>query len=198
MDRYNDEELLYLSRQGCFIAYQQLIEEYYQLTQIIYHKMKLQQAYYIDEMDILQLSILNCIKAFDSYRMDRNAKLKTFMSYVIKHSILSAMKKGTVDYSRYYSFSLDGSPSENSSVSYEEMIADRKEDYQPRQILYVKEAEAKYQGYVEENCSTLEKEVMEYRIEGYSNQDIAKELQVDVKSIYNAVYRLQKKLHDMK
>lgn len=198
MGRYNDEELLYLSRQGCLIAYQALIEEYYQLIQIILRKMRIHQTKYVDENDVIQLAIINCIQAFDSYRPDRNAKLKTFMSWVIRHSIISTMKKATNDHNRYYAFSLDASPTYATNMSYEEVIADKKEDYQPREVLFVKETKAEYEGYVKDNCSLLEKDVMGYRLEGYSNQDIAKVLQVDIKSIYNAVYRLQKKLRYLK
>lgn len=195
--RYNDEELLYLSRQGCMYAHQELIEQYYQLIHVIYHKMRVQQTKYIDTNDIIQLTIIHCIQAFESYRPDRKAKLRTFMSLVIKNSILSAMKKSTNEHYRYYSLSLDGVIPDATDVTYEERVADKRTDYQPREVLYVKETEELYQGYVAEHCSTLEREVMEHRIIGYSNQDIARRLQVDIKSIYNAIYRLQKKLENV-
>ncbi|MFV0394754.1 MAG: sigma factor [Coprobacillaceae bacterium] len=197
MSRYNDDELLYLSRQGCVIAYQLLIEEYYIFIKLLVHKMKLQQIKYVDGSDISQMAMISCIQAFDSYRPDRNSKLRTFMSRVIQNNVLSSIKKITNEHTKYFAFSLDGAPS-TTTMSYEEIIADKKLDYQPKEMLYVKEAKTLYQGYVENNCSPLEKGVLGYRLEGYSNQDIATKMSVDIKSIYNAVYRLQKKLAYLK
>jgi len=196
--RYNDEELLYLSRQGCMYAYQELIKQYYQLAHVIYHKMGGQQTKFNDTHDITQLCIIHCIQAFDSYRPDRKAKLRTFMSLVIKNSILSALKRSSTEQFRYYSLSLDITIPDANDITYEERIADKRTDYQPREVLYVKETEELYQGYMAKHCSPLEREVMEHRMVGYSNQDIAKKLRVDIKSIYNAIYRLQKKLENVK
>jgi RNA polymerase sigma factor (sigma-70 family) len=179
-------------------AHQELIEQYYQLISVIYYKMKVQHTKYMDINDIIQQCIIHCIQAFESYRPDRKAKLRTFMSLVIKNSILSAMKKSTNEHFRYYALSLDVTIPDAKDITYEERVADRRADYQPREVLYVKETQEVYQGYVAEHCSTLEREVMEYRVIGYSNQDIAKKLHVDIKSIYNAIYRLQKKLENVK
>jgi RNA polymerase sporulation-specific sigma factor len=195
---YNDEELLYLSRQGCAIAYRVLIEEYYRLIHMIYRRMKLQQTKSVDENEVVQITMITCIKSFSSYREDRKTKLRTYMSHVIKHSIFSAVKKGNRDYVRYYTFSLDGTLLEPGVSSYEEMVADKRSDYQPGKALYIKEAQSLYYGYAQEHCSYLEKEVMVYRMQGYSNRDAARALGVDIKTIYNAVYRLQKKLQGVK
>lgn len=194
MFRYNDEELLYLSRQGCNIAYNQLVDEYYQFIRMLYYKMRINTA---DEADVLQSTMINCIQAFDSYRPDRNCKLRTFMSWVIRNSILTAVKKSNIEL-KYYGYSLSESPQNVETMTYESLLQDTKDSFQPRAQLMVKEATSVYQAYVDENCSDLEQGVMEYRLQGYSNQEIAKELDSDIKTVYNAVYRLQKKLEKVK
>ena len=195
MNNVNDEELLYLSRQGCSIAYQTLIEFYYQFIRVIVFKMNVQHIRSVDESDLRQSAMISCLKAFEYYRQDRNARLQTFMSHVIQRNIFSTLRKNNRDYKRYYTHSLDDGITSDANISYEDIIADKKGEYQPSTRLHVKETNEQY---VQKNCSILEKEVMAYRLIGYSNQDMATLLDIEVKAIYNASYRLQKKLRSLK
>ena len=58
----------------------------------------------------------------------------------------------------------------------------------------VKEKLLAYQRQIVKNGSQFEKQVFDYLVAGYRFDEIAEMMQVDVKKIYNAKYRIQKKL----
>ena len=52
--------------------------------------------------------------------------------------------------------------------------------------------------YLLQVCSELEQKIVKYHQAGYKNQDIARILNIDIRSVYNANYRIQKKIAKFK
>lgn len=199
MERYNEEELLYLSRQGCSYAREVLYELCLQYVSIIICKMNY-NFYPLDKEDVAQEAFFSCLKALDKYRNDMECLLKTYLARVIKNKILSMLKKDYREKDRIYKYAtyLDANISHTSQLRYDEVVADRSIEYCPQKQLLIKEEQENYQNALQICGSKFEKAVMEYRLQGYSEKDIAIILSVNVKKIYNAMYRLQKKLVKMK
>ncbi|MCD7893538.1 MAG: hypothetical protein LUG60_07535 [Erysipelotrichaceae bacterium] len=73
------------------------------------------------------------------------------------------------------------------------MVADPKSYYHPEKALAVKEASTQYYTAMDKLVSQVEKEVIIYLEEGYSEQEISEIMNINIKSVYNAVYRFKKK-----
>ncbi len=195
---YNEEELLYLSRQGCTIASEQLAKwcrSYVERT--LYNLSVYPQSNY-DYYDIIQCSWIACMKAIEQYRPDRQCRLKTYLTTVIKNQTATIIRKVCIEKERYYDRSISLDEENKSGYVYGEVIANEKDSYHPSKTLFIKETKRQYGDVVQDNCSGFEKEVVNLKILGYTPLEIASILKVDIKSIYNAIYRIQKKLEPYK
>lgn len=196
MERYNEDELLYLSRQGCNIARECLYEQYYQYAYMIIKDIQLRNISYIDKNDIIQDVVLSCYYALESYRPDRYCMLRTYLYKIIRNKVATILKKVHLEKVRVYNRAIffDASLDSKMEGQYGDIIADVKITYQPHKKLEAIEAIEDYKEEVKRTGSELEIGVMEYQVLGYDHAGIAKVLGVDVRSVYNASYRLQKKL----
>lgn len=199
MERYNEEELLYLMRQGCPIARETLCKQYYAYITMMVRNMNI-TAMPVEESDLVQEALLACFQGIDGYRPDKECLLKTFVVRIVKNKIMTVLKRFNLNKERIYNnaMSLDAPLKQEEHFRYEDIIGDSKIHYQPNRKLLVKEEVIKYQNLLEEHCSSFEQQVIYYRMEGYSHKEIAKVLDVDIKMIYNALYRLQKKMKQLK
>ena len=115
--------------------------------------------------DSLQEMMISLSHAFEAYRIDKNTSMRTYFFYVIK-----------------------------SSLSTKKRIADTKKTYRPECQLEIQNREQISLDILEKKASPLEKEVVYYLQLGYKFKEIAEILGVDIKCIYNAHYRLRKKV----
>lgn len=200
MERYNEEELLYLSRQGCPIANKYLHQLYYQYIEIMVKRMQGTIPSYIDCNDIVQEAMISCLLAIESYRPDRYCMLRTYLCTIIKNKIITIFKKLALENQRLYNSAIffDAKVDSYENYYYDEVVADNQIQYQPHKKLVREDLIEAYRKEVGMNCSTLESLIWDYQLEGYTHNDIAAVLKVDVRSIYNAVYRLQKKMSNLK
>ena len=67
-----------------------------------------------------------------------------------------------------------------------------------RGALAVKLLKQEIDKYLLQVCSELEQKIVKYHQAGYKNQDIARILNIDIRSVYNANYRIQKKIAKFK
>lgn len=199
MERYNEEELLYLTRQGCPYAREALYNVCLQYIQMILCKTNY-TFYPLDKDDVIQEVFLKCLKALEIYRIDKECLLKTYLAKVIKNKILSLLKTNYREKEQVYKNAtcLDANINNTNQLRYDEVVADKSITYNPQKQLFIKEEQKNYQVALHVCGSTFEASVMNYRLQGYSEKDIAIILSVDVKKIYNAMYRLQKKMDKMK
>ena len=129
--------------------------------------------------------------AFEAYRIDKNTSMRTYFFYVIKSS-LSTKKRMVYRKIRYLDDKKKISLDQNiygTSIKVENVIADTKKTYRPECQL-----EQISLDVLEKKASPLEKEVVYYLQLGYKFKEIAEILGVDIKCIYNAHYRLRKKV----
>lgn len=194
---YHEQELIYLYHLGSQQAYDLLLEKYKFIIE------KYLVFNYIDtaEMsreDYTQIALLAFFKTIDNYRFDMNAKISTYFSYTIIDAMRSAIRhvrmQKHIPYSKLVSLNED----RREYILCDDVLVDKVGTYKPDVQLKLKENIECYQSFIDENSSSFERKVFYYIVYGYSFHEIAELLSVDIKKVYNAKYRLQKKLTKMK
>lgn len=193
--KFNDEELLYLTRQGCPVAQRYLINHYYDLIKVITRNIVGNGNE--DRQDFLQGAMINLYIAFDNYRSDRNCRLSTYASRVVKNFVVNQYRNFHKNeaIASIKNISLDDICGKDTELHYQDIIADDKQIAQsPEHILVVNEQIEMYHTAIRAKLSSYEYEVAKYRLEDYSFHDIAKITHKNIKAVYNAVYRIENKL----
>lgn len=194
MERYSDEELLYLVRCGQDDARDYLLRRY---KKRIYNWIKhLDYSYMgIEKDDLLQIGLIRFWEGLDIYRSDQNASLYTFSKIIVMQKIKTVLRQASDRYAPLKDvqvISLDELVG-NEGLTYEEIVGDEKIIYQPNKIFQIKEATSEYFTEFEKRTTFVERTVMQYIYEGYSEKEISEILNIPIKSVYNAVYRSHKK-----
>lgn len=197
MESCSDEELLYLMRCGSQDAERYLYEYYYkEITKWLLPFYK--QCYCkVEFEDLIQIGMMNFVMIIDSYRTDQNASLKTFMKVAITKRVISYVKFGKyeISFQKSKSISFDEYVGRgDESMRYDEIIEDPSKKDRPEIALKIKEVSYYYANKIAEQTSKIERSVMFYIQEGYSQDEIANILGISIKSVYNAAYRYHKKI----
>ena len=193
MIAYNEQELIYLYHLGSMRAYEILLSEY---RKFIYAYANRYDSGIEYSEDSLQEMMISLSRAFEAYRIDKNTSMRTYFFYVIKSS-LSTKKRMVYRKIRYLDDKKKISLDQNiygTSIKVENVIADTKKTYRPECQLEIQNREQISLDILEKKASPLEKEVVYYLQLGYKFKEIAEILGVDIKCIYNAHYRLRKKV----
>lgn len=189
----HEEELLYLKRCGCPYAEIYLFDWIRNYVQGTLAGLTVHVRYPNDYLDIEQQCIIACENSFDTYRIDKDCSLKTYLRIIIKNKTFSIFKLIAKDILSKYEnpIYLDA---DCNGICNEEYVETNKLDYNPLKQLKLKEEKVKYQNLITSEFSEFEQLVMYYKVEGYSHKEITGLLNVDIKRVYNAIYRIQKKL----
>ena len=193
MIAYNEQELIYLYHLGSMRAYEILLSEY---RKFIYAYANRYDSGIEYSEDSLQEMMISLSHTFEAYRIDKNTSMRTYFFYVIKSS-LSTKKRMVYRKIRYLDDKKKISLDQNiygTSIKVENVIADTKKTYRPECQLEIQNREQISLDILEKKASPLEKEVVYYLQLGYKFKEIAEILGVDIKCIYNAHYRLRKKV----
>lgn len=196
MERYNDEELLYLVKCDSEMAKRYLLRIYYYRI-LQWAKPFVKYQYIGMELeDFVQIAMISFWNAIFSYRDDFATSLCTYVKTVVLRRIYSEieLKNERRLYKGKRPISLNDYVSDEDGYTYEEVIEDPSIIYQPRKILEVRETTTQYLTQFENKATEIEKEVMTYFLQGYNEKEIAEKLHIPIKSVYNAVYRGHKKV----
>jgi len=201
MDGYNIEELYYLYRQGSPIARTLLVEYcYWQVELMLPACYFYNEAYRNERDDCIQDIVIRCFKNLDSYRPDKGMLVKSYLSLLIQRTISSIMvRERRRSYKeRDVCFSLNSYCSDDCKVSYFDVVKDDNLEYQPDLQMQQGERKEMVKNYILENCSHFEQSVIKGHNLGLKDIEIANILRLDVKKVYNANYRIQKKMSKLK
>ena len=193
MERYSDEELLYLIRCGQEEAKEYLIDKY---KRRIYNWVKHMNYSHlgIEHDDLLQIGIIRFWDGLDLYRSDQSTTLYTFSKLIVMQKIKTVIRQSINKYTLpdIQFFSLDEMIGDD-GLNYEQVIEDERITYQPSKILTIKEETNAYFLEIEKSMTFVERTVTQYIHEGYTEKEISEILNIPIKSVYNAVYRSHKK-----
>ncbi|MDE6952612.1 MAG: sigma-70 family RNA polymerase sigma factor [Erysipelotrichales bacterium] len=195
MERYNEEELLYLMHCGSETALECLIEIYYEKIRRWIWSFQFHDYIGLELEDFIQIGMICFLSAIEGYRSDKKTSLSTYVKSAILRRMSSkvALTKDKRIYKEHQLISLDDSIKESEGMRYDEVIEDTSIVYHPQKIFEVREATKEYLYEMSYKASPSEKLVMGYLLEGYNAKEISNILQVPIKSVYNTSYRLHKK-----
>lgn len=131
-----------------------------------------------DRDDLVSEGILGLMNAVRTYCKGKGASFSTYASVCINNRMLTALKKSAAIYRR------------------EEPLddADGRGGASPEKIVIDREALSEIFSEISENLSQMEKQVFSMYLGGESYEKIAKLLDIDRKSVDNALARVRKKL----
>ncbi|MFR7590484.1 MAG: RNA polymerase sigma factor [Longibaculum sp.] len=195
MERYSDDELIYLMRCGSQIASDYLYRRCYRYISKWVLPYSKRRSFGYDYEDYVQMAMMYVPEILDSYRDDFKASLKTYMKQAVLRRLLTIVSRK--DYQSLHQqvfIQLDNWLGIDQTMRYSDVTEDPYKRHYPEIELHVKETQTYYQTQIEAHASPREIEVMTYIQEGYNQEEIAKILHIPIKSVYNAIYRYHKKL----
>lgn len=196
MNGYEIEELYYLYRQGCPIAQTYLLDYCYRRIKAMLPAYYFTQSAFENNCkDYVQIIMMRCLVALDSYRPDRGMMVKSFISLIIQNEVSTVVvkRRGNIVKEHFVLLSLDDYCSEDESLRYIDGIRDERT---PERLLLQQEEIDILNKYILKVCSSFERAVIACHRSGLKNHDIALKLNKDVRCIYNANYRIQKKMEN--
>lgn len=189
----NEIELINLAKQGDEKALDELYDKYRHNVLLIAKK------YYISDGnsdDIVQEGMLGFLKAINTFDADKG----NFYSYLIKsveHQIINAIKKSNTlknaPLNERYNLNNQGELEIEES---EKSLGIPNDDLSPENRVIMEENQKELNEIMTDKLSTFEREVLQLYLAGFSYCDIISKLNVNYKSVDNALNRVKVKLHN--
>lgn len=193
-DIMNDEEIVLLAKAGNERAANYLILKY---RNIVRARTK---TYYIvgaDRDDIFQEGMIGLFKAIRDFKGNKSSSFKSFADICISRQIITAIKAATREKHRalnsYISFN-KAIFSEETEKTLIDCIGNIESISDPEELVIIKESVARMEAKLNNALTKLELEVLKLYIEGRTYQEVASEMEREVKSIDNALQRVKRKL----
>lgn len=162
-----------------------IIEEY---TPFVKSRAAFYQCRGLEKEDLFQEGMIGLISAIYRFDADFHVPFGAFAKICIDNKILAAVRQAG---------RLKNSPLDD-SVPLDE--ADGKLPLSDDKVLWLqrlveaKEQVASIKEKIELHLTKMERDILMLHLRGYSYEEIAGELHIDVKSVGNALYRVRKKL----
>lgn len=198
----SDEELIIMLRDGENEIMEYLLDKYKNLVR------KKAASFFLlggDDQDLIQEGMIGLFKAIRDYDPGRDASFFTFAELCISRNIYSAVQRfGRKKHSplnSYVSLSCGGetgdkfgSDEEKVSIEAIEGLLPGNMGLNPEELFISREKVSMIEKFIEEELSSLEKQVLELHVTGMNYTEIAKVLERDEKSTDNALFRIKKKI----
>ncbi|NLJ84099.1 MAG: RNA polymerase sporulation sigma factor SigH [Halanaerobiaceae bacterium] len=192
----NEEVIIKKAQDGDNQAINLLIQKN---MDIVYAKARYFFIKGLDREDVIQEGLVGLYKAIRDYREDRSAAFRGFAQLCIHRQLVSAIKRAN----RQKHIPLNSSTSIDRSIdfnegsrSYKEIIPNNDRDLEDRYI-YKEQLNILFK-VLDETLTNLEKEVFLQYLENRSYQEISKNLNVNIKTVDNALQRARKKIEKIK
>ncbi len=194
-EKYDEEELLLLTREGSEDAMTALIRKYAPLVRSSARALYLIGA---DTEDLVQEGMIGLYKAIQNYEKERDASFYTFAKLCIDRQIYSAIKASNrKKHSPLNTYvSLYAKRGEDEAELIDNLEAGNSSD--PERIVLERENALDLQALIESSLSRLERSVLPLYLEGISYSEIAERLDKTPKAVDNAVRRIREKIKKIK
>ncbi len=178
--KMTDEELVLAYKQGNENAFNEIYSRYKNLVKFYSRNLFLLGA---DNDDLMQEGMLGLIKAVNGYREGESSFL-TYASTCIKTSLITAVKK----------YASKKSSPLNNSTSFEILDKIGLLNPTPEDVVLLAENDKELKLKIYSELSKTEILVLNLYLYGYSYEEIAKNLNKNVKAVDNALTRARKKI----
>lgn len=177
----SDNELIKQAKLGNEDALEKLMNEYKSLVN------KISRNYFIigaDFEDVIQEGMIGLFNAYNTFNETKNASFKTYATILINRQIINAIKKA-YKYNNLDFFS---------DLNAKEFEGDL-EIFNPEEFIINKESHSTLIKEINEKLSTLEVSILKEFLKNETYEEIAKKLNLNKKSVDNALSRIKKKLN---
>ncbi len=190
------EEIVRRAQEGNVRAIEELIDEN---MDIVYAKARYFFIKGLDKDDVIQEGRVGLYKAIRDYKEEREASFRGFAQLCIHRQLVSAIKKAN----RQKHMPLNNSTSLDKSIdkgenqrTYNEIISDDSDDLE--EFFIYRELIDLLMDEIKENLTELEHNAFIKYLENKSYRQISDELDVNLKSVDNALQRARKKMEEIK
>lgn len=194
----NDYELVFLVKEQNEEAEKVLIRKYENLIAKIIQEYKNIIKYNgLDKNDLYQEGLLGLMYAIENFNETRNASFYTYASICIKSKMKTLIRKSTntKNYMLNNSLSLDNINSTEEN-NYYCIIANNTDDLSTN-LSEAEERDILFKS-INKILTPLEKEVLDYKIKNYTNEEISVKMNKEKRCIENAITRIRKKYKKIK
>ena len=188
----DDEKLVELAQASDKEAEQFILMKYHRFVISKVNGFYLQGG---DLDDLIQEGMIGLYKGIHSYNKNENTTFRGFADICIKRQVISAIRTANrlKNQPLNTSISLNESPKDEETRLMDDLIG-TKVAYSPEDIVLGKERLDQMEREIRGKLSSLEWSVFYEYLSGTSFEDISKDLQMPIKSIYNALDRSRKKI----
>ena len=196
----SDEEILVGMKQGDREAIDYLMDKYKNLV-----RRKAANLFLIgaDKEDLIQEGMIGLYKAIRDYENEKGVLFYTFAELCIVRQMYSAIKASNRQkniplntYISLYGPDFEEEKGQNHGENYANYVQQEK-NQNPEELVIDKENLAVLEYTIESRLSSLEKEVVQYYMNGLSYVEIAELLGRSPKSVDNALQRIKSKLNQL-
>ena len=195
--KQGEEEIIKQAKKGNKLAIEYLIN---QNMDIVYAKAKYFFIKGLDKEDVIQEGMLGLFKAIRDYRTDREASFRGFSQLCVHRQLISAIKRAN----RQKHQPLNNSTSINKTYDYDnesgrsfsEILPDKKKKLED-QFVYKEIINLVFQE-IEKELTELEKNVFYEYLDDRTYKEISDKLEINVKTVDNALQRARKKIEEIK
>ncbi len=195
MTHLQDEELVLYAKQGSQRAVEVLLKRYRSLVE------SKARAYFLvgaDHEDVVQEGLIGLFKAIRDFRDDPVHKFRPFAELCVTRQIISAVKAATrqkhIPLNEYVSLY---KPLQNNNEESDSHLGDMLPDpntLTPEQWIMERRIPLAVLKMARDLMSTLEKQVLDFYLDGLSYREMSERLCRNTKCIDNALQRVKKKL----
>lgn len=191
----NDNELLFLVSESNEEARSELVKKYTGIVhKIAFKYLNLAETFGIEEKDLVQEGLIGLSKAIETYDSTKNVLFYTYVTLCIETSIKSALRTASKKKHQSLNNSISLDKLYEEEININEIIKDETSD--PSIQLLDKESIDEILLDSKKILTEFEYEVFRLKAEGYSNEEIAKKVNKEKKSIENTLFRIKNKLKD--
>jgi len=192
--KVDDGYLIALAKQGDPSAYNQIVKRYYGFVRLK------ASSYFLaggDSDDLIQEGLVGLYKAVRDFRSDRESSFRNFAELCITRQIITAVKTATRNkhspLNHYVSFSAPAAGSDDDAPTLDELIAGPAVQ-DPASHAVSSEELRSLVACLSTTLSELESNVLSLYLDGYSYEQIGERLEVDTKTVDNALQRVKRKV----
>lgn len=183
--KYNDNELVYYIKEGNSDDAKILYDKYYPYIKSYVSKMLRKYDFVgLEESDLCQEGIIGFINAIDSYDENKDIKFFTFAKACVEKKIISAIVHANREKNRVMNESL---PINDMNFNFFQMKS-------PYDFLIECEDEYSLLNTIKCSLTDFEDQVLQLRLSGVKNLEMCNILDVETKTIDNAIYRIRRKV----
>ena len=198
-EKCSDETLIDMYRVGNETAIETLFDRYKNLVR------KKAKSMYIaggDNDDLIQEGMIGLYKAARGYDESRGTTFASFASLCIDRQIMTAItasnREKNVPLNNYVSFETPAYNDDNENVYKLADVITPDSDQNPEFIFIDKEYARTFEENLVDQLSSLERQVLDYHMEGKNYHQIAELMNKSPKSIDNALQRIKTKAMKVK